>query len=127
MKLPRVLIADDTPASLALLVSVLEPHGYEILTASNGREALQLVTKAKPDVVLLDVVMPGHDGFYVCRELKAEPETRDIPVMVVTGYREAAEEALERGAKAYFLKPFRIPDILEKVRQQLKIPPSPKK
>lgn len=78
---PRLLITDDTPSSLSLLARVLEPHGYEILTASNGRDALPLAARAKPDLVLLDVMMPGHDGFYVCRELKAEAATRDIPVV----------------------------------------------
>jgi CheY-like chemotaxis protein len=63
----------------------------------------------------------------VLSQLKSDPATRNIPVMIVTGYREAAEEALERGAVSYFLKPFRIPDILEKVRQHLKIPPLAKK
>ena len=117
MKLPRVLIADDTPASLALLVSVLEPHGYEILTATNGREALQLATKAKPDVILLDVVMPGHDGFYVCRELKAEPETCDIPVIFITSRQETefVLRGFRLGAIDYIEKPFQAEEVVTRV------------
>lgn len=123
MKLPRVLIADDTPASLALLVSVLEPHGYEILTASNGREALQLATKAKPDVILLDVVMPGHDGFYVCRELKSEPETRDIPVIFITSRQETefVLRGFQLGAIDYIEKPFQAEEVVTRVATHLKI------
>lgn len=103
------------------------PESVQLVTRQTGQAALEEVRARPPDLVVLDIMMPDMNGLEVLSQLKADPATRDIPVVIVTGYREAAEEALERGAKAYFLKPFRIPDILEKVRQQLKIPPFPKK
>lgn len=119
----RVLIVDDTPASLSLLASVLEPQNYEILTASNGRDALQLAARAKPDLVLLDVMMPGHDGFYVCRELKAEPETRDIPVIFITSRRETefVLNGFRLGAVDYIEKPFQAEEVLTRVATHLKL------
>lgn len=121
--LPRILIADDTPASLSLLASVLEPHGYEILTATNGREALQLAARAQPDVILLDVMMPGHDGFYVCRELKAEPETRDIPVIFITSRHETefVVNGFRVGAVDYIEKPFQAEEVVTRVATHLKL------
>src|SRR6187431_1916290 len=80
----RILVADDTPASLSLLSHLLEKEGYEILAVSNGTDALKIAAKARPDLVMLDVMMPGHDGYYVCRQLKAEAETRDVPVIFIT-------------------------------------------
>ena len=68
----KILIVDDTPANIQLLAGVLEPRGYEILTASNAEQALRIAARTQPDLILLDVVMPGTDGFAVCRELKDE-------------------------------------------------------
>ncbi|MES2705300.1 MAG: sigma-54 dependent transcriptional regulator [Verrucomicrobiota bacterium] len=120
---PRVLITDDTPASLSLLAGVLEPHGYEILTASNGRDALQLAARARPDLILLDVVMPGHDGFYVCRELKAGDATRDIPVIFITSRRETefVLQGFRLGAVDYIEKPFQPEEVLTRVATHLKL------
>ncbi len=99
MNSPRILIADDTPASLSLLASVLEPQGYEVLTATNGRDALQLAARSFPDLVMLDVMMPGHDGFYVCRELKASPETREVPVIFITSRPTGSLTGTDRGSR----------------------------
>ncbi|MDB6136711.1 MAG: Fis family transcriptional regulator [Verrucomicrobiales bacterium] len=120
---PRILITDDTPAGLTLLASLLEPHGYEILTASNGRDALRLAARAKPDLMLLDVVMPGHDGFYVCRELKAETATRDIPVIFITSRRETefVVQGFRLGAVDYIEKPFQAEEVLTRVATHLRL------
>lgn len=120
---PRVLIVDDTAASLALLAGVLEPHGYEILTASSGLDALHLAGRARPDVVLLDVVMPGHDGFYVCRALKAGEETRDIPVIFITSRRdtESVLRGFQLGAVDYIEKPFQAEVVVTRVTTHLKV------
>ena len=119
----RILIVDDTPASLSLLASLLEPHGYEILTASNGRDALQLASRATPDLVLLDVMMPGHDGFHVCRELKAEPATRSIPVIFITSRREPEFilTGFRLGAVDYIEKPFHAEEVVIRAATHLKI------
>ncbi len=67
MNPPRILLADDTPARLSLLSHLLEKEGYEILAVSNATDALKIAAKAQPDLIMLDVMMPGHDGYYVCR------------------------------------------------------------
>ena len=103
------------------------PESVQLVTRQSGQSCLDEARARPPDLIVLDIMMPDMNGLEVLAHLKGDPVTRDIPVMIVTGYREAAEEAMERGATAYFLKPFRIPDILEKVRQQLKIPAPPKK
>ena len=123
MNPPRILIADDTPASLSLLASVLEPEGYEILTATNGRDALLLAARSFPDRVLLDVMMPGHDGFYVCRELKASPETRKVPVIFITSRRdtESVLRGFQCGAVDYIEKPYQAEEVISRVATHLKI------
>ncbi|WP_082408135.1 sigma-54-dependent transcriptional regulator [Verrucomicrobium spinosum] len=119
----RILIADDTPASLSLISNVLEPRGYEILAVSNGRDALQLAPKAKPDLILLDVMMPGQDGFMVCRELKAADETRNIPVIFVTSRNEieSVVRGFQVGAVDYIYKPFQAQEVVTRVATHLKL------
>lgn len=123
MKLPRLLIVDDTPASLSLLAAELEPQGYEIISATNGRDAMRLASSANPDLILLDVVMPGHDGFYVCQQLKAEPETRDIPIIFITSRRETefVTRGFRLGAVDYIEKPFQAEEVVTRVATHLKI------
>ncbi len=123
MNAGRILITDDTPASLSLLVSVLEPQGYEILTASNGKDALTIAARAKPDLVLLDVMMPGHDGFAVCRMLKMEEATRDTPVIFITSRNETQSvlNGFRMGAVDYIAKPFQAEEVVTRVATHLKI------
>lgn len=123
MNRPRILIADDTPASLSLLSNVLEPQGYEILAVSSGHDALKLAAKAKPDLVLLDVMMPGHDGFHVCRTLKAEEATRDVPVIFITSRNDTGSvlNGFRVGAVDYIFKPFQAEEVVTRVATHLKI------
>ncbi len=123
MNRPRILIADDTPASLSLLSSVLEPQGYEILAVSSGKDALKIAERAKPDLVLLDVMMPGHDGFHVCRTLKAEEATRELPVIFITSRNdtESVLNGFRVGAVDYILKPFHAEEVITRVATHLKI------
>ncbi|MGI9589867.1 MAG: PleD family two-component system response regulator [Myxococcota bacterium] len=103
----RVLVVDDVRASLAMLESQLLSEYLEVATASSGSEALQILPRFRPDVVLLDVVMPGMDGFEVCRRIKSTPETSHVPVVMVTG-RDTPElrvRALEVGAEDFLSKP----------------------
>jgi len=119
----RILIADDTSASLSLLSHVLEPEGYEILAVSSGKDALKLAERAKPDLILLDVMMPGHDGFHVCRTLKTEESTRDIPVIFITSRNETASvlNGFRMGAVDYIVKPFQPEEVVTRVATHLKI------
>ena len=119
----RILIADDTSASLDLLSRALEPQGYEIIAVSSGKDAIQLAAKAKPDLVLLDVVMPGHDGFHVCRTLKAEDATKDTPIIFITSQNETANvlKGFRVGAVDYIIKPFQAEEVITRVATHLKI------
>lgn len=105
---PTVLVVDDAPENLHVLVEALK-NDYAILTARDGAKALQIVRGGKlPDIILLDVVMPGMDGYEVCRALKSDESTREIPVIFVTSLAESQEEALglALGAVDYITKPF---------------------
>lgn len=114
----RILIADDTPASLSLLANLLEPEGYEIITASDGRAAIELTHKTKPDLVLLDVVMPHRDGFMACKALKAEAKTRGIPIIFITGRQDQEDivRGFRLGAIDYIIKPFQPEEVVTRVR-----------
>jgi DNA-binding NtrC family response regulator len=119
----RILICDDTAASLSLLSTVLEPRGYEILAASNGKDALKLAERAVPDLIMLDVMMPGHDGFSVCRMLKREEATREIPVIFLTSRNdtESVLQGFRVGAVDYIYKPFHAEEVVTRVANHLKI------
>jgi DNA-binding response OmpR family regulator len=104
----RVLVVDDDPVILELLVLNLELEGHEAITATDGRQALALARDAAPDLLLLDIMMPELDGFAVCRELRADPGTAELPVVLLSA--RAQESDLVRGtaagADAYVTKPF---------------------
>jgi DNA-binding response OmpR family regulator len=114
---------DDTPEHLELLGKVLEGDGYEPCLAANGLQALEWVAKAMPDLILLDVLMPGLDGMEVCRRLKAEPATREIPVIFLTGKSDAIDilAGFAAGAVDYVAKPFRMPELLARVRVHVEL------
>jgi two-component system cell cycle response regulator len=96
----RILVVDDIEANVRLLQAKLQAEYYDVLTAADGAAALELAAREKPDLVLLDVMMPGMDGFEVCRRLKEEPATRHIPVVLVTALDGRADRitGLEAGA-----------------------------
>jgi DNA-binding NtrC family response regulator len=123
MNREKILIIDDTPANIDLLTSALEPRGYEILAAPGGEAGLKIAAKALPDLILLDVVMPGRDGFAICRELKADEATRDIPVLFITAKQETAAvvNGFRVGAVDYILKPFQPDEVVGRVETHLKI------
>jgi PAS domain S-box-containing protein len=118
-----ILVVEDTPADLELLVDTFTAEGYEVLPAENGERALAAVAARPPDLVLLDIQMPGLDGFDVCRRLKALTESRDIPVVFITVYGERAERVagLKLGAVDYITKPFEREELLARVRTHLEV------
>lgn len=103
---PRLLIVDDTPQNLRLLSGLLRGN-YRISVAVSGREALELAAARPPDLILLDVSMPGMDGFEVCRRLKAAPATREVPVIFVSGLtvEEGRSRGIEAGGADFIVKP----------------------
>lgn len=119
----RILIVDDTPANLSLLLDALSEAGHEILVAESGRSALTLLEHTTPDLVLMDLVMPGMDGVTTCRRLKERPECRDVPVLFMTAIEEPAQKlrAFEVGALDYIAKPAYPPEVLARVAAHLQI------
>ena len=119
---PRILVVDDTPANVRLLEAVLRPRGYEMLTASSGPEALAAVARDRPDLVLLDIVMPGMDGYEVCRRIRSGPATAFLPVVMITasGHQEKTR-ALEAGADDFVSKPFDKSELLARVASLARI------
>jgi CheY-like chemotaxis protein len=115
-----VLIVDDTPTNVAVISGLLE-DSFRIKVATNGETALAIAQATdKPDLILLDVEMPGMDGYEVCRRLKASPATCEIPTIFLTGRTEAADEqkGFEVGAVDYIHKPFSAPIVLARVNSQ---------
>lgn len=114
----RILVVDDTPLNVRLLTSILEIEGYNVVTATNGPDALELVPQTAPDVVLLDVMMPGMDGFEVCRRIKAEEFSAHLPVVMVTALQDTQNrvQALEAGADDFLTKPVDEVEVLARVK-----------
>ena len=119
----KILAVDDTPASLKLLTELLKAEDYEVRSAINGELALHSAFKNPPELVLLDIRMPEMDGFEVCRRLKEQPETSDIPVIFVSALTETDEKVrgFELGAVDFVTKPFQREELLARVRTHLKV------
>jgi adenylate cyclase len=119
----RILVVDDTPQNVKLLADLLTVKGYAVLTAASGAEALAVVGRERPDLVLLDVVMPEMSGYEVCRRLRADPRTALTPVVMVTALDPAEErvKGIEAGADDFLSKPINQPELLARVRSLLRI------
>jgi two-component system sensor histidine kinase/response regulator len=120
---PRLLLVDDIPDNLALLEAILAPEGYDLAMARSGEEALRLVQRDAPDLVLLDVLMPGMDGFAVCRNLRERLKTRFVPVIMITALNEIEDRirGLEAGAYDFIAKPFSDDLLIAKIRSLLRL------
>jgi two-component system cell cycle response regulator len=114
----QVLIVDDEPLNVKLLASILSADGYENISAFNGEQALEKVNEACPDIILLDIMMPGIDGFEVTRRLKGSFETKDIPIILITASDNADYKALgyEAGADEFLNKPIKAPELKSRVK-----------
>ncbi len=120
---PRILIADDSPSNRDILQTRLAVHGYEILTATDGEEALEIARETQPDLILLDVMMPKLDGFEVCRRLKADGSLPFIPVIMVTAKTDSKDivAGLESGGDEYLTKPVDQAALVARIKSMLRI------
>ena len=117
----RILVVDDTPANIQTLAAILKQEGYQISVATNGKQALDVVGRLSPDLILLDVMMPEMDGFETCRRLKASESSRQIPVIFLTAKTETTDivQGFELGAVDYVAKPFNTHELLARVNTHL--------
>ncbi|MGD2086579.1 MAG: hybrid sensor histidine kinase/response regulator [Candidatus Aminicenantes bacterium] len=120
---PLIFIVEDVPRNLQVLFHILKKEEYRIAAASDGRQALDMIPEARPDLILLDVMMPEMDGFEVCRQLKKNPVTLDIPIIFLTAKTEGTDivKGFERGAVDYVTKPFNPAELLARVKTHLEL------
>jgi DNA-binding NtrC family response regulator len=119
----KILLVDDVSTNLAVLTAALEPEGYEILVAHDGATALKVAARAKPDLILLDIMMPEIDGLETCRRLKQSETTREIPVIFITARTEmeCIVEGFRAGGVDYVVKPFQTEEVLSRVATHLRL------
>ncbi|MFQ5700800.1 MAG: PleD family two-component system response regulator [Acidobacteriota bacterium] len=121
MSSPRIVVADDDPIVVRFLSAVFRNEGFEVSTAENGEEAITLIREERPDLVILDLVMPFLDGFEVCRRMRESPETSEIPIIILS-MKEKEQDALrafELGANDYVRKPFNALELVARARKLL--------
>ncbi len=118
----RILIADDNPQGLELLEAYLDELDAEVKTASDGEETLKMIKTWKPDLILLDIMMPRISGFEVCKQLRADPNTRDVAVLMITALDQPSdvERGVEAGTDDFLTKPINKTELLLRVRSMLK-------
>ena len=114
-----ILVVDDTQTDRELASQVIKSAGHQVQVASNGSEAMTLAAQFKPDLILLDIVMPGQDGFATCRKLKKDPSTAAIPVVIVSTKSGDADKfwAQKQGADGYLTKPYSKGDLVKLMSQ----------
>jgi twitching motility two-component system response regulator PilH len=116
-----ILVVDDSPTDLKLMTSPLEEVGYRVLTAVDGEQALERASLEKPNLIVLDVVLPKKNGFQVCRQLKTTPETKDIKILMLTSKTQDSDRfwGLKQGADEYMTKPFDDDDYVSTIAKLL--------
>ena len=118
---PRILVADDDPIVQQFVSSILVENRYQVFTASDGREALDMVRELRPDLVVLDLIMPYRDGYEVLRMLQDKEDTRKIPVIILSAKSREEDiiRGLEAGAEDFMIKPFNALELVARVRKVL--------
>jgi CheY-like chemotaxis protein len=117
----KILVVDDSRTALFMVTTILRKERYELVTASDGEQALEMATAERPDLILMDVIMPRKTGFEACRELKRREDTKAIPVILVTtrGEGENVEAGFQSGCNDYVTKPINAQELLTKVRDHM--------
>ena len=121
MSKKKILVVDDSKTALFMVLTILRKERYELVTASDGEQALEMAASERPDLILMDVIMPRKTGFEACRELKRREDTRAIPVILVTtrGEGENVEAGFQSGCNDYVTKPINALELLTKVREHM--------
>ena len=118
--MPKILVIDDDKDLLEVIHSLLCRKGFEVETNSNWEDAVNKIETFKPQIILLDVFLSGIDGLEICKQLKSQPKTRDIPIMIFSAYPRVAEKVIyEYGADDFIAKPFEVADLVNKVHNLL--------
>jgi twitching motility two-component system response regulator PilH len=121
MDMAKILIVDDSPTERQVLESMLESAGHDVVQADNGDMGVELAKAVRPDVILMDVVMPGLNGFQATRKIKRDPDTANIPVLMCTTKDQPTDKVwgMRQGASSYLTKPIVAQDLLEKIQEAL--------
>lgn len=117
----RILVIDDEPELVAMIKLRLEASDYDMLSAGDGEEGMTMAKKEKPDLIILDIMMPKKDGYTFVKEKKIDPEIKDIPVIILTAKTKMKDLFEIEGVSDYLVKPFEANELLEKVKKHLKI------
>lgn len=117
----KILVVDDSRTALFMVTTILRKERYELVTACDGEQALEMAAAERPDLILMDVIMPRKTGFEACRELKRREDTKGIPVILVTtrGEGENVEAGFQSGCNDYVTKPINAQELLTKVRDHM--------
>ncbi len=117
MPIQKILVVDDSPTERYFLTDILIKNGYSVSTAENGEEALLKIKADKPQLILMDVVMPGQNGFQITRSIARDPETQDVPIIICTSKNQETDRiwGLRQGARDYIVKPVDPQELLSKI------------
>lgn len=117
MSMKSILVVEDSPTELLMVTNVLQDGGYFFTVATDGDEAIRKATQQKPDLMLLDILLPKKNGFQVCRHLKSQPETSKIKIIVLSGKNQESDRywGLKQGADLYLTKPVKKQELLEAI------------
>jgi DNA-binding response OmpR family regulator len=117
----KILVADDNHDTIMILSTILEREGYRVITAADGLEAIRCALEEKPALILVDIMMPKKSGFEVCKALKENPDTKEIPVLIITAKTDpvSRKDGFDLGACEYIIKPLNPRQLLQKVKEHL--------
>jgi len=119
MSMPTIFVIDDNPDVLLVTLAMFARKGYEAVGATNGLDAIQMLRKVNPDLIITDVIMPQMNGFQLLKELKNNPLTSDIPILVISGHGQMADSFKTMGIDGFLTKPFSTKNLLLKVQEIL--------
>jgi len=117
----KILVIEDDPSTLRLIKYTLQQEGYQVLTAANGLDGMRKAQSGEIDLIILDVLLPGVDGFEICHRLRADPQTSQLPILMISGKAREIDKAtgLKIGADDYIIKPWHRPELVTKIEAML--------